>query len=143
MRFDRPILEAIVKEGRISDPEAAAYLVKTLLARRNKIGATYLEALTALDDFTVDADKLCARDLGIAYGLAKQGVVHVLGDDDEVKSEHTVDRRGRVCLPVPKDDRYTVYRLRMVRKKVHKPPLQIHFKAGKRPRILGLIRAER
>jgi hypothetical protein len=142
MRFDRPILEAIVKDGRLGDADAAAYLVNTLLARRNKIGAAYLEALTPLDDFRIEGAKLCARDLGIVYGLAKQGVVHVLDEYDEVTSEHTVDRKGRVCIPVPNHDRYTVYRLRIVRKKTEKPALQVHFRAGAKARVLGVIRVE-
>ena len=51
MRFDRPLLEAIVEKGRFSDPEAAAYLVDTLLARRDKIGRAYLEAADAARQF--------------------------------------------------------------------------------------------
>jgi hypothetical protein len=143
MRFDRPILEAIVKTGKLSQPDAAAYLVKTLLERRNKIGHAYVEALTPLDDFRIDREHLCARDLGMVFGLAKQGTVELLDEHDDVTSEHTIDNSGRVCLPVPEHDRYTVYRLRIVRKSIPKPPLQIHFKAGDKARILGLVRVER
>jgi hypothetical protein len=143
MRFDRPLLEAIVKKGQLSDPQAAAYLVDTLLARRDKIGHAYLEALTPLDDFTIAPESLCAVDLGVAYGLAKQGVVEALTGNNDVATRHTVDRSGRVCIPVREHGRYAVYRLRVVRGKKALPPMQVHFKTGPGRRILGLIRQER
>ena len=143
MRFDRPILEAIVKKGRLSDPQAEAYLIDTLLARRNEIGRAYLEALTPLDDFTLAQGSLCAVDLGVAYGLARHGVVEALTANGEVAGRYTVDRDGRICIPVREHGRYAVYRLRMTRGKTQLSPMQVHFKSGPGRRILGLIRQER
>ncbi len=142
MRFTRPMLEAIVAEGRLSDPAASRYLVEGLLGRQKKIGQTYLEAVTALDHFTIDRTKLCAIDLGVRYGLATHGVVAALDGDGIVRRRFTVDRHARVCLPLPKSDDYTVYRLRIERGTVDKPAMQVHFKAGARPRILGVLRTE-
>ncbi|MEZ4229153.1 MAG: hypothetical protein R3B89_08320 [Polyangiaceae bacterium] len=146
MRVDRPILEAIVKRGQLSDPEAAEYLVKTLLARREKVGRAYLEALSPLDDFhferTPGGDaQLCAVDLGLVYRLAHSGVVEVLDSDDRVVAEHTVHERGGVCLPVHGDG-YQIRRLRVVRGRDVKPAMQVHFRLDGRPRVLGLIRKE-
>ena len=103
MRFDRTLLEAIVKKAQLSDPEAAAYLVDTLLARRTKIGRSYLEAVTPLDDFATEPNRLCAVDLGMVYGLAKQSVVEGLDANDKVVTRHTVGSDGRVCIPVRAD----------------------------------------
>ena len=143
MRFDRPLLEAIVKKGRLSDPEAAAYLVDTLLARRAKIGRAYLEAVTPLDNFTIEPHRLCAVDLGLVYGLAKQGVVEALDESGDVAARYTVAPDGRVCIPVREDGRYAVYRLRIARGKERTPPLQVHWKSGPDRRVLGIIRVER
>ena len=143
MRFDRPILEAIVAKGRLSDPDARAHLVDTLLARRWSIGRAYVEALSPLDDFRISEGSFCAVDLGVAYGLAKFGVVQVLDADERVQREYTVPKNGRVCIPIGSDDRYTIYRLRVARGRDVKPPVQVHLRAGSRPRILGVIREER
>jgi hypothetical protein len=143
MRFDRPLLEAIVKKAQLSDPEAAAYLVDTLLARRTKIGKAYLEAVTPLDNFTIEQDRLCAVDLGIVYGLTKHSVVEALDESNDVAERYTVGPGGRVCIPVREHGRYAIYRLRVTRGKEPKPPLEVHFKTGAARRILGIIRLER
>jgi hypothetical protein len=142
MRFTRPVLEAIVAEGRLSHPAAARYLVNALVERQHKIGLAYLEALTPLDHFTLDRNALCAVDLGVRHGLANYGVVAALDADGEVLQRYTVDRSGRVCIPVTRDEDYRYYRLRIERGAEHKPPLQVHFKSGARPRILGIVREE-
>ncbi len=142
MRFDRKMLEAIVAEARFSDPEAAAYLVDTLIERRDKIGHAFLEAVTPLDHFTVRPGALCAVDLGVRHGLATFGFVQALDDTGKVRREYAMDKRGRVCLPIPNDDRYRLYRLRVVRGRDEKPPMQVHFKAGSKPRILGIVRVK-
>ena len=83
-------LEAIVAKGSLSDPDARAHLVDTLLARRWSIGRAYVEALSPLDDFRISEGSFCAVDLGVAYGLAKFGVVQVLDADERVQREYTV-----------------------------------------------------
>jgi hypothetical protein len=142
LRFDRPILEAIVAKTPLG-PAAARYLVKTLLARREKIGRAYLEALTPLDNLTIQEGKLCAVDLGLLYGLADHGLLQRLDRRGKVLAEQTVGARGQVCMPIPAGEDYSVLRLRIVRGKAHKPPLLVHLKGGGTPRILGLIRNQR
>lgn len=70
-------------------------------------------------------------------------MVEALNESDAPVGTYTVDRRGRVCLPVREHGRYTVYRLRITRGKAVKPPLQVHFKTGPQRRILGVVRKER
>lgn len=142
MRFDRPMLTAIVEQGRYGDRAAAAYVLDTLLARREKIGRAYLEAVSPLDEFTASGMGLCMRDLGVAYGLAAQGVVERLSGDGVVDSR-TVDALGRACIGLPANDGYAVYRLRVRRGGEVRPPLAIHLKGGPRPRVLGIVRAVR
>jgi hypothetical protein len=143
-RFNRSLLEAIVTEGKLSDAGASRYLVDTLVARQRKIAATWLEAVTPLDHFTIDEHSLCATDLGVHHGLASYGsTVSALDGDGFVRARFTEDREGHVCLPIPPNDQYTVYRLRIERGHEQKPPMQIHFKGGSRPHILGIVRVER
>jgi hypothetical protein len=142
MRFDRPILEAIVAEGQLSHPEAAKYLVDTLLARRDKVGKAYIETVTPLDRFQVRGDQVCTVDLGVLHGLATSGTVEALDEEGAVRRELTVGPRGEVCIPLPRDDAYSIYRLRTARGRDKRPPMQLHVRGGSNPRILGIIRVE-
>jgi hypothetical protein len=139
MRFDRAMLAAIVAEGKLSEPGAAPYLVKTLLERRAAIGRAYLETVSPLDEFAFGAFGLCMTDLGVRFGLATSGVVERL-EGRRVVEHRTVAVNGRVCLALPADERYTVLRLRVRRGVDARPPVEIHLKGGSRARVLGLIR---
>jgi hypothetical protein len=139
MRFDRPILEAIVAEGKLSEPRAARYLVDTLLARRDAIGRAYLNAVSALDEFTLTSEQLCMTDLALHYGFASAGRVEWL-NGSKVTASRALNADGRVCVRAPRNDDYTVYRMRVVRGDSTRPPLELHFKAGAQPRILGIVR---
>lgn len=142
MRFDRPILEAIVKEAQFTEPGADAYLVDTLMKRREIIGHAYLEALSALDHFEARPGRLCMIDLGLAHGLATLGQVERLDDDDEAFDRATPRPDGFVCLSVPNDEAYRVIRLRVRRASDLKPPVEVHIKGGPRARVLGIVRHE-
>jgi hypothetical protein len=139
MRFDRPLLEAIVAQGRLSHPDAASYLVDTLLARQRAIGRAFLEAVTPLDHFTISSAALCMVDLAVRHHLASSGQIERIGDR-QVLEARLVDARGRLCFSVPRHEGYTVYRLRTRRGADTRPPMEVHFKGGNRPRILGIVR---
>jgi hypothetical protein len=139
MRFDRPMLQAIVSQGQLSEPGAAAYLADTLFARRTAIGHAFLETVTPLDSFTARDSALCMIDLGVGYGLATSGAVERLSENGVVESQ-AVDRSGRVCLALPPHDGYTKYRLRTRRGGQTRPPLEVHLVGGSRPRVLGVLR---
>ncbi len=139
MRFDRAMLEAIVAEGKLSDPAAARYLVNTLLARQRAIGRAYLEALSALDDFVITPERLCMTDLGVHYGLARSGVVEWL-DGDKVIAVQAPDAAGRICIRSPVSDAYRVLRLRVRRGAAARPAMELHVKGGAGARILGIVR---
>ena len=51
-------IRAIVSMGQYSDPEAAAWVAKCLIERRNKIARAFLTGAAALDDFAVRANRL-------------------------------------------------------------------------------------
>lgn len=139
MRFDRPILEAIVQKGQLSEPGASEYLVRTLLDRRDQIGRAYLEAVTPLDRFSISASGLCMVDLGVRHRLFSIGSVERL-EGSRVVEARSVDALGRICFRVPRHERYTIYRLRTRRGSSLRSPLEVHLKGGATPRILGILR---
>jgi hypothetical protein len=133
MRFDRPMLEAIVAEAKFSEPAAAAYLVDSLMARRAKIGAAYLDGVTPLDGFELRPGQLCAVDLARQYGL-RAGDVIVDGH------AYAEDGAGRVCVPASTAPGYHVLRARVRTSRGQTPPLEIHYSGGPAPHLLGLVR---
>jgi hypothetical protein len=120
----------------VTEPGAARYLVDTLMARRAKIGAAYLDAVTPLDRFQLGAGSLCAVDLARAYGVRRDGAVIVDGE----ARVYPVSDDGRVCIPLPIDRGYRVLRVRIRAQHRTTPPLEIHYLGGETPRLLGLVR---
>ncbi len=141
MRFDRPLVEALVGTGQLSNPLAAAKLTDTLLARREKIGRAYLEAVTPLDDFQVREGRLCAVDLSTRYGLVRGGLVETMTEGGKVIDRAAIGPDGGVCLSPPLPNGYVVRRLR-IRRSSSAPqrPLQVHVQDASR--ILGILRIE-
>ena len=62
-------------EGQYSDPDAAAYLVKTLKERRDKTGQYWFGQVNPIDDFRLvqkgDGHQLTYNDLSVDTGLEK------------------------------------------------------------------------
>lgn len=141
MRFDRPVLAAIVAQARFP-ADASEYLVDTLLDRARQIGHAYLESVTPLDAVHIDGQSLCAHDLAVLHGLAQGGVVERIGARDRVIARYPLRARGEVCVPLPSSRRYTVVRLRTARGSRGRPAMQIHVRGGVKPRVLGIIRTE-
>ena len=140
-RFDRPMLEAVIAEGHYSDPAAAHYLVDTLLERRDAIGRAFLDAVTPLDDFELDARRLCMNDVAVRYGFAESGQVDFLtrsGVGTSLKQQPD----GRLCVSIPKSRGYTVYRMRVRRADGPRPAMELHFQSGPDAHVIGLIRVE-
>jgi len=140
MRFDRPLLAAIVETGQLTEPGAADYLVDTLLARRDKVAAAYLDGVTPLDDFAIEDGRLCATDLSRKYGAADDGVVLRIAGDESPSEAFPVADDGRVCIPLAIDDQYRILRLQIRRANHTTPTMQLHYRGGARPRVLGVVR---
>jgi hypothetical protein len=67
MRFSNEAIGAIIRKGQYSDPQAAEYLTKCLIERRDKIGKTYFAKVLPLDNFEVRDGKLAFDDLAVSY----------------------------------------------------------------------------
>ena len=72
MAFSDEDLQALVSTGQYSDPAAAAWIVRSLAGRRDRIGETYFSRVLPLDHFRVENDELGFDDLAVSYGFASQ-----------------------------------------------------------------------
>jgi hypothetical protein len=62
-------IRALVSTGEYSDPAAAEWIVRTLIARRDKIRRHYFASVLPLDAFRIEDGRLAFDDLGGRYGL--------------------------------------------------------------------------
>lgn len=138
LRFERPLLEAAVAQGKVADPRAAKYLVDTLDARRRAVGIAYLRDRTALDRFRIEGDKVCATDLSVVHELAAMGKVERLVDGDVVETT-AIGVDGTVCFSGPKSD-YEIYELRTRRAGETYLPVEVHVSGGAKTSVRGIIR---
>jgi hypothetical protein len=69
MHFTDDEIRAIVRTGRLSDPQAEDYLVGCLIERRDKIGRAYVRKVLPLDRFHVRDGELAFEDLAATHGL--------------------------------------------------------------------------
>jgi len=134
MRFERPLLEAVVATGQFSDPAAARHLVDTLLARRAKIGAAYLDGVTPLEQIVLHPGELCAVDVSRAYGIRRTGALVVNG------KAHPIAADGKVCVPLSIAPGYQIVRVHVRHARGSTPALELHCKGGPEPRLLGVVR---
>ncbi|MBN2012638.1 hypothetical protein JW960_25140 [candidate division KSB1 bacterium] len=70
MSFTDEQLAAVVNQAQYSDPDAASYILKTLIERRDKVGRHYFNLVTPLDNIRIDKTKLYFDDLAIRTRLA-------------------------------------------------------------------------
>ena len=68
--FNEVDIRALVETGEYSDRRAEDWIVRCLIARRDKIMKTYFSKILPLDRFRVNRDQLEADDLAGQYGFA-------------------------------------------------------------------------
>ena len=144
MRFRREHIAAVVDEAQFSNQAAAAYLVDTLVRRRDMVGRAWIANVTSLDHFWFEGNSICAIDLATHYGLANRGTVELLPRRGKRTSKQfEMSPEGKVCIPLPADDGYRIIRLRTAWNADKRPVMQLHIKTGPSPRLLGVVRKER
>jgi hypothetical protein len=71
MAFSNDLIRAVVKVGKLSDPNAEAYLAQTLIKRRDKIGRAYLPKINPVVDPALDASgTLTFGNAAVQHGVA-------------------------------------------------------------------------
>lgn len=134
MKFDRPLLEAIVATGELGDPEATRYVIDTLLVRRDAIGRAFLDRVTPLDDLSLSDGRLCGTDLARHHRIATDGEAISGGTAIPIGAD------GRVCIPVPTAPGYHIAKLRIRRRDHTTPALEIHYVGGPAAHVVGIVR---
>ena len=101
-------LKKVVAEAQYSDPEAEAYIIKTLIKRRDKVGQYYFNKVIPLDKFELretenEKKQLCFVDMAVETGLESASQVqyrYELRCDGELIL-NTQDLGSKTCLPLP------------------------------------------
>ena len=81
-------------------------------------------------------------DLAARYGFARPATIEWL-NGSRVTFSLGADARGRLCVRVPPQSPYVVFRMRVRRADGVRPAMELHFATTDRPRLLGLIRVVR
>ncbi len=71
MAFRDDDVETLVSTGAYTDPEAAEWITRTLIARRDKIGRHYFAKMLPLDNFRVENGRVQFDDLAERYGVTE------------------------------------------------------------------------
>jgi hypothetical protein len=69
MAFTDDDIRALVSGGEFTDPAAAEWIARSLMARRDKIGRHYFATILPLDAFRIEKNRLAFDHLGERYGL--------------------------------------------------------------------------
>jgi hypothetical protein len=98
MSFSDDDLAAIVETGRLSNPNAAAYLLKTLVERRDKIGRHWFGKINPLDYPAIESD-----DQGLQISFVDLAVKHGL-EPATATYQYEMRYKGKVVLGVAETD---------------------------------------
>ncbi len=101
MAFTDEHIRAIVAEGKYSDPEAEAWLVKCLIERRNIVGRTYFAKVLPLDGFSIAAGNLTFEDLEVKYGFKPKREYQVEWSQFDNEAEKHTPIAGASGLALP------------------------------------------
>ena len=152
MRFANEVIRAIVRTGRITDPEAEEYLVDTLIQRRDKIVRHFLTLINPLSDFRISDERplsqLEFRNLGIEANISRTESYQYqwfrfdnLRLNQEPLGEVQTTRRRQ--LPIPQEEaEFLMVRIQTLspRHPAWKKRLEVFLRNGKHKSVVGLER---
>ncbi|MFW6347145.1 MAG: hypothetical protein ACOC2C_00870 [Cyclonatronaceae bacterium] len=102
MSFRDEDIRAIVETGELSNPMAEAYLIRTLIERRDKIGHYWFRKLNPIDKFKVKRDgndvHFSFSDIGVESGIFSAGNTHYEIEAETLEGPSFSDE-GRVAAP--------------------------------------------
>ncbi len=150
--FSDDMIRAAVAAGRYSDPKAADYVARTLMARRDKIARYWFDQVAPLDRFDVEGDALCFDDLARKYRVsqapARYRALAYDWDGARLAGGASVEAgdASRVCmrgLPVGvARDGYTIVSIATRRGGHPERPVEVHLarNGAGALRVIGLVR---
>jgi hypothetical protein len=135
--LDRAHIEAVVAAAPLSAPGAHAYFVDALMARRQRVLRTFFEAVSPLDEFSIEQGALCATDLSARHRLVREGDIELVDDTGKVLDTRPIGPDARGCVRLPRDA-YSVNRVRVRRGHQAHPVLEVHVRD--QARVVGIVR---
>jgi hypothetical protein len=158
-RVTRAHVEAAVAEGRFTEPATRAYLVDTIVARKDATVRHWFGEVAPVDYFRIVPSDggalLCADDLLLRYGLddvaartryeidAFDYAAQPIGFERELRGR----RDGLVCVDVPEPpadhEGYLMVRYRAYRGSDALPPVVAHFARAPATGALRLVGIDR
>jgi hypothetical protein len=151
LRFSDEMIRAIVKTGKIEDPEAEDYLVRTLIKRRDKIIRHYLPKTSPLDEFRIERDgastSLSFVNLLITSGIAESDLYeHKWFQFDNLTGALTSLTRSATTentrIPVPQGNAgYIMLRIQSGGDEISgQHNIDVYLRDQANPRIVGIER---
>jgi hypothetical protein len=148
MRFTRAQLAAVVAEGQLTDPRAAAYMLDVLVERQRETARYWFDRVAPLDELRVERDALCFADLALLYRLRTNPTRYEVDTFDKAGRATGYHRTvtgmpdGRSCVPDLIVAGYTIVRIRVFRNAHEMPALLVHLARDEhgRPAVIGVRR---
>lgn len=144
--FSDKQIEAAVDEGQFSDSAAAAYMVKFLVERRDRIGRYWLSRLNPIAEPQVSDSVLTWNDLGITLHYATGSTSYttrVFSSDGALLSAHKPGTPSLILKPEYKMHDYVIVSLQPERDGLRCEPLLVYLKpVDSAWKILGLRRLD-
>jgi hypothetical protein len=144
-RFSDEAIAAIVRTGRLGNPDAEAYLAEVLAKRRDKVVARYYRVVSPLAAFRTEGGAVAFDDLGPRAGLAPAASFDVewAAFDNATGTRRPLPAPRSLAIPAS-DEAFLVARLRAVRGESARDPfVDVFLRNGPAPSVAGLERETR
>lgn len=139
MAFSDADIDTIVSTGRLSSPEAAAWLARCLKERRDKIGKVYFAKVLPFDRFRTENDRLAWDDLSQRHGLGVVAGVQVYWARFDNRSGQRTPIDGAAGTVIPNEDGYLAAELSTSARPKQHVTVYLRRTAG-RTEIVGIDR---
>jgi hypothetical protein len=142
-RFSDEAIAAIVKTGRLGNPDAEAYLADVLKKRRDKVVARYYRVVSPLAGFRLADGTVAFDDLGPRSGLASAGAYETewAAFDNVTGARKPLASPARSLAIPASDEPFLVMRARAVRDEGARDPyVDVFLRNGPSPSVVGLDR---
>ncbi len=151
LRFSDEMIRAVVKTGKITDPEAEDYLVRTLIKRRDRIIRHYLPTVSSLDEFEIvpsgSSKELRFVNLMIKAGISESDLYectwyrfdNTTGNLSELDSARVTEK---TAVPIPEgNSEYIMVRIHSQGQETgEKHTIDVYLRNQADPEIAGIER---
>jgi hypothetical protein len=145
-RFSDEAIAAIVKTGRLGNPDAEAYLSDVLRKRRDKVVARYYRVVSPLAAFRTDGGAVAFDDLGPRGGLPPASAIETewAAFDNATGARRPLGAPASSLTIPASDDAFLVVRVRAIRgESARDPYVDVFLRNGPPPSVVGLEREAR